>query len=86
MLAFNPLSAQGDQPPRRTDRLLPSRCQRRPCRTGSAPGRARSRVLLLVRARTRAILQPFLREWRTLLEARGDRRVRWAIDVDPQEV
>jgi primosomal protein N' (replication factor Y) (superfamily II helicase) len=44
------------------------------------------RAQLLVRARSRALLQPFLREWRAALEARGDRRVRWTLDVDPQEV
>jgi len=44
------------------------------------------RAQLLVRARSRALLQPFLREWRAALEAHGDRRVRWSLDVDPQEV
>ncbi|HXZ49629.1 MAG TPA: primosomal protein N' [Usitatibacter sp.] len=44
------------------------------------------RAQLLVRARSRAALQPFLCEWRRRLAARGGRRVRWALDVDPQEV
>ena len=44
------------------------------------------RSQLLVRARTRALLQPFLAEWRAALLARGERRVRWSLDVDPQEV
>jgi primosomal protein N' (replication factor Y) len=44
------------------------------------------RSQLLVRARTRAALQPFLAQWRAELLARGERRVRWSLDVDPQEV
>ncbi len=44
------------------------------------------RAQLLVRAASRAELQPFLRAWRDALLAGGDRRVRWSIDVDPQEV
>jgi len=44
------------------------------------------RSQLLVRARTRAALQPFLGQWRAELVARGERRVRWSLDVDPQEV
>ncbi len=44
------------------------------------------RAQLLVRAGTRAELQPFLRAWRDALVARGARRVRWSLDVDPQEV
>jgi primosomal protein N' (replication factor Y) len=44
------------------------------------------RAQLLVRATTRAGLQPFLRAWREALQARSDRRVRWSLDVDPQEV
>ena len=44
------------------------------------------RSQLLVRARARAALQPFLAEWKSELAARGDRRVRWTLDVDPQEV
>jgi primosomal protein N' (replication factor Y) len=44
------------------------------------------RSQLLVRARTRALLQPFLREWRSILESKADRRVRWSLDVDPQDV
>jgi primosomal protein N' (replication factor Y) len=44
------------------------------------------RSQLLVRARARGALQSFLAEWRTALAARDDRRVRWSLDVDPQEV
>jgi primosomal protein N' (replication factor Y) len=44
------------------------------------------RAQLLVRAPSRLALQPFLHEWRALLNAQGDRRVRWSLDVDPQEV
>ena len=44
------------------------------------------RAQLLVRSSSRAALQPFLRNWRAALDARGDRRVRWSLDVDPQEV
>jgi primosomal protein N' (replication factor Y) len=44
------------------------------------------RAQLLVRAASRAALQPFLRRWRSALLERGDRRVRWSLDVDPQEV
>jgi len=44
------------------------------------------RSQLLVRSRTRAGLQPFLAQWRAELTARGERRVRWSLDVDPQEV
>ena len=44
------------------------------------------RAQLLVRSGSRAALQPFLRNWRAALEAKGDRRVRWSLDVDPQEV
>jgi primosomal protein N' (replication factor Y) (superfamily II helicase) len=44
------------------------------------------RAQLLVRGPSRAILQPFLQEWKAALTARGIRSVRWAIDVDPQEV
>jgi primosomal protein N' (replication factor Y) len=44
------------------------------------------RAQLLVRGQSRAGLQPFLLEWKAALNARGIRSVRWAIDVDPQEV
>jgi primosomal protein N' (replication factor Y) len=44
------------------------------------------RSQLLVRARSRAALQPFLAEWKAALTERDDRRVRWSLDVDPQEV
>jgi primosomal protein N' (replication factor Y) (superfamily II helicase) len=44
------------------------------------------RAQLLVRAASRTALQPFLWRWRTALHERGDRRVRWSLDVDPQEV
>ena len=44
------------------------------------------RAQLLVRGTTRGGLQPFLRAWREALQERSDRRVRWSLDVDPQEV
>ena len=44
------------------------------------------RAQLLVRAATRAALQPFLHRWRAELAQKGERRVRWSLDVDPQEV
>jgi primosomal protein N' (replication factor Y) len=44
------------------------------------------RSQLLVRARARGALQSFLAEWRAALAAGDDRRVRWSLDVDPQEV
>jgi primosomal protein N' (replication factor Y) len=43
------------------------------------------RAQLLVRASSRAALQPFLRRWREALSEKDDRRVRWSLDVDPQE-
>jgi len=44
------------------------------------------RAQLLVRARSRAALQPFLAAWRARLGERRARGVRWSLDVDPQEV
>jgi primosomal protein N' (replication factor Y) len=44
------------------------------------------RAQLLVRAKSRAALQPFVREWKARLDAQGERRVRWSLDVDPLEV
>jgi len=44
------------------------------------------RSQLLVRARSRAALQPFLAQWKAELLAGRNRRVRWSLDVDPQEV
>ena len=44
------------------------------------------RSQLLVRAPSRGALQPFLAEWKAALAERDDRRVRWSLDVDPQEV
>ena len=43
------------------------------------------RAQLLVRAPTRAALQPFLAAWKSALDAKAERRVRWSLDVDPQE-
>jgi primosomal protein N' (replication factor Y) len=43
------------------------------------------RAQLLVRAASRAALQPFLRRWKSALDEKDDRRVRWSLDVDPQE-
>jgi primosomal protein N' (replication factor Y) len=44
------------------------------------------RAQLLVRATSRQAMQRFLRDWRLALARRGERRVRWTLDVDPQEV
>jgi primosomal protein N' (replication factor Y) len=44
------------------------------------------RAQLMVRARKRAAMQGFLPEWKHALDALAARHVRWAIDVDPQEV
>ncbi len=44
------------------------------------------RAQLMVRARARNELAAFLDAWRAWLVERGERRVRWALDVDPQEV
>jgi primosomal protein N' (replication factor Y) len=44
------------------------------------------RAQLLVRSDSRAALHSFLPAWREALGERDDRRVRWALDVDPQEV
>ena len=44
------------------------------------------RAQLLVKAATRASLQPFLGAWRAALAGHDDRRVRWSLDVDPQEL
>ncbi|MBK6980297.1 MAG: primosomal protein N' [Betaproteobacteria bacterium] len=43
------------------------------------------RAQLLVRAASRGALQPFLRAWKAGLDEKGGRRVRWSLDVDPQE-
>jgi primosomal protein N' (replication factor Y) (superfamily II helicase) len=44
-----------------------------------------SRAQLMVRARARTRFQPFLHAWQDALSLSGARRVRWSIDVDPQE-
>lgn len=44
------------------------------------------RAQLLVRADTRPAMQAFLARWRGALAADPERRVRWSLDVDPQEV
>ena len=44
------------------------------------------RAQLLVRSGSRAALQPLLKQWKAALDREGARRVRWSIDVDPQEV
>jgi primosomal protein N' (replication factor Y) len=44
------------------------------------------RAQLLVRSVSRAALRAFLPQWREALARRQERRVRWALDVDPQEV
>ncbi|HSW82511.1 MAG TPA: primosomal protein N' [Usitatibacter sp.] len=44
------------------------------------------RAQLLVRSPSRAALLEFLPRWREALGRREERRVRWALDIDPQEV
>jgi primosomal protein N' (replication factor Y) len=44
------------------------------------------RAHLTVEARSRAALQRFLRAWHERLRAASERRVRWALDVDPLEL
>ncbi|MEO7727693.1 MAG: primosomal protein N' [Burkholderiales bacterium] len=44
------------------------------------------RAQLTVQARSRTALQKFLHLWRARLDAAGERKVRWALDVDPLEV
>ena len=44
------------------------------------------RAQLMLRSRRRGAMQPFLAEWKQSLGALGARHVRWAIDVDPQEM
>jgi primosomal protein N' (replication factor Y) (superfamily II helicase) len=44
------------------------------------------RAQLLVRSPSRAALRSFLPQWHGGLSEREERRVRWALDVDPQEV
>ena len=44
------------------------------------------RAQLLARARSRTLLQRFLTAWKQALEAEGPARIRWSVDVDPQEV
>jgi primosomal protein N' (replication factor Y) len=44
------------------------------------------RAQLLVRSTARAALQGFLTRWREALTAQDERRVRWSLDVDPQEL
>ena len=44
------------------------------------------RAQLLARATSRRAMQPFLARWRDALAERDERRVRWSLDVDPQEV
>ncbi|APV49215.1 hypothetical protein BWI17_05675 [Betaproteobacteria bacterium GR16-43] len=44
------------------------------------------RAQLLVRAKTRASLQPFVRAWKAALDEKAERSIRWSLDVDPQDV
>jgi primosomal protein N' (replication factor Y) len=44
------------------------------------------RAQLMVRSRKRGAMQAFLAEWKEALDSLAARHVRWAIDVDPQEV
>ena len=38
---------------------------------------------VVVQSSRRALLQRFLPQWKTALEEQSERRVRWALDVDP---
>ena len=42
-----------------------------------------NRAQILVQSPDRGALQAFLPQWRAALEALGERRVRWALDIDP---
>ncbi len=44
------------------------------------------RAQLTVQARSRTALQNFLHAWHARLDATGERKVRWALDVDPLEL
>ena len=44
------------------------------------------RAQLLVRSTSRTALHRFISAWREALSQREERRVRWTLDVDPQEV
>ena len=44
------------------------------------------RAQLTVQAHSRSALQKFLQAWRERLDAAGERKVRWALDVDPLEL
>jgi primosomal protein N' (replication factor Y) len=44
------------------------------------------RAQLTVQARSRTALQQFLHAWRERLDTFGERKVRWALDVDPLEL
>jgi len=44
------------------------------------------RAQLLVRAKSRSAMQHFLRDWKAALDEQDERRVRWSLDVDPQDV
>ena len=46
----------------------------------------RERAQLLVESGSRKKLQAFLSDWRPALAALGERRVRWALDVDPMDI
>jgi primosomal protein N' (replication factor Y) len=46
----------------------------------------RYRAHLLVQAETRGVLQRFIDAWLPRLGALDTRKVRWALDVDPQEL
>ena len=45
----------------------------------------KERAQLTVQSRSRPALQAFLREWSVQLDKLAERKVRWVLDVDPQE-
>jgi len=44
------------------------------------------RAQLMVQSQSRSALQSFLHAWYAFLVGRAERRVRWALDIDPQEL
>lgn len=57
-----------------------------PIPSGLARLAGMDRAQLTVQAKSRTALQNFLRDWRARLDAAAERKVRWALDVDPLEV
>ena len=56
-----------------------------PVPAGMARLAGKERAQLAVQSRSRTALQAFLRDWAPRLAGLEARRVRWALDIDPQE-